>query len=150
VALKVTLGVVLSLMLLNSHTLSMPWFLRTRPSDFKEVALRLKAVAQPDDIVYTCEWDDTPELFYFNSEQRYLVFLDPNFFYYWNPELWQRWVWVSAAGAGDATVDNIKSVFGAKYVVCQSVYTGLKRILDGDPRARLLLDDGKAYLYELR
>jgi hypothetical protein len=150
VLLKVAFGVVLGLILLNSHTLTLPWFQRTKPSDFKEVALRLKAVAKPDDIVYTCEWDDTPELFFFDSEQRYLVFLDPNFLYYWNPELWQRWVWVSSAGAGAATVDNIKNVFGASYVACQSELTGLKRILDGDPRAQLILDSGKAYLYELK
>ena len=147
---KVALGVVLSLILLNSHALSLPWFQNTRPSDFRALAVRLKEVAKPDDIVYTCEWDDTPELFFFDHERRYLVFLDPNFFFYWNPELWQRWNWVSKAGAGTATYDNLKNVFHASYVVCQNEFAGLRRILDADQRATLLLDNGRAYLYELK
>jgi hypothetical protein len=147
---KLGLGVALSLIFVNSHVLSLPWYRGTRPSAFREPALRLREIARPDDIVYTCEWDDAPELFFFDDAQRYLIFLDPNFFYYWNPELWRRWVWVSNAGAGAATYDNITNVFGARYVVCQDEFTGLRRILDSDQRAKLILDNGRAYLYELQ
>lgn len=52
----------------------------------------VRAHAQPDDIIFTDDWDIFPVFFYVNSYNRYVVGLDPKFTQERRPDLWARYV----------------------------------------------------------
>jgi hypothetical protein len=49
----------------------------------------------PNLIIFTGEWSDTPALFYGAPQFKYLVFLDPNFMYAYSPEKYNLWKKIS-------------------------------------------------------
>ena len=55
----------------------------------------IKRNAEPGEIIFTADWDDTPMLFYGAPEQRYLVFLEPYFMYLHSPHKYRIWKKIS-------------------------------------------------------
>src|SRR5690606_16214043 len=64
---------------------------RVGDSKYAGAADYIKTVAPKDDVIFTCDWDDAAELWYRNSDNKYLVFLDPTFMYYWSKDAWRTW-----------------------------------------------------------
>ncbi len=87
----------------NSYINTIGEFNDVRPSGLKDAAIWLKENTDSNELIYTADWDDAPELFYFNHRNRYLVFLDPNFMYYWNPRVWEKWDSLSNGHYGSNT-----------------------------------------------
>gem|GEM_PF-1002083 len=113
-----------------------------------EPALWLKANSRPGDIVYTCDWDDMPELFYYNDKNRYLVCLDPAFFYEFDPQLWLRWFNVSNGYAPDS-YSSIRYDFGARFLLATSQFTNILKKANDDPRFQKRFEQAGVTIYEL-
>lgn len=122
---------------------------RAGPSGLEPAALWLKENTEDDELVYTGDWDDGPELFFFNHKNRYLVFLDPNFMFYWNPDVWRRWDACSNGRLGDETFDVLKNEFKVRYGVATSDFSGLRRIIEKDERMKIVFDSPHAYVFRL-
>lgn len=126
--------------------------------DLSAVADTMRALqeeSKPGDVVFTDDWDIFPIYFYYNTHNHYIVGLDPKFTHQRQPELWQRYVKISrgqvpseiTAKAGlmakgdnpsatssqrtvKVTLDDIVSLFGARFVVTDGDHKKLARKLN--------------------
>jgi hypothetical protein len=99
--------------------------------------------------VFTCDWDDAPELFFYNHHNRYLVFLDPSYLYRWRPDLWELWDNTANARVKESPADIIRKTFGARYGFCTHDFTPLYSRLERDPRVTFRSKDGNGYVFEI-
>lgn len=100
--------------------------------------------SDPEDVVFTDDWDIFPVYFYYNTHNHYIVGLDPKFTHARRPDLWERFVKVSRGQVpaevtlethGSAfpgkkerlhiALEDIRDHFGAKYVITDSDHTAL-------------------------
>ncbi len=99
-----------------------------------------------DSLIFTCDWDDAPELFLYNHRNRYMVFLDPMFMYAWRPTLFETWRTV-AQGQHVKPVETIRDAFGAAGGFCTGNFGRLRRQLEADGRVRLEGRPGGVYVF---
>lgn len=108
----------------------------------------LRAHTPEGSLVFTCDWDDTPELLFFDDRNRYLVALDPNFMYRWRPRLWEAWSRVANGKSSGLPADEILGTFGARYGYCTRDFRGLELRLRMDPRVTVHALGG-GYVFEI-
>lgn len=142
-------GVLLAAGFARSLTFIAPDFKNAKASPLAGAAFFLKENAKPDETIFTCDWDDAPELFFYDHAQRYLVFMDPVFMYYQDPEVWRTWNDAANGRLGDKTAATIAKTFGARYGVCKERFQGIRDQLARDPSVKIPYDDGQAYVFEL-
>ena len=65
---------------------------------FQDASMWLMEHTEPGERVYQTDWDNFPELFYFNTHNTYIVGLDPTFMYLANPELYLLWRSIGRGG----------------------------------------------------
>lgn len=130
-----------------SHLSILKEFRGPGPGVLDKAARWLDENSPSDAQVYTCDWDDAPELFFHNHDNRYMVFLDPNFMYKWDRDVWQTWHDV-ANGKSSKPVDTIINDFNAHYGVCTNNFGALKRQLIRDPRAQVQTVGG-GFVFEI-
>jgi hypothetical protein len=116
----------------------------------RRAALWLRDHTAENELVYTADWDDAPELFFFNHKDRYLVFLDPNFMYYWNPDLWHRWDDVSNGREGMQTYNILKKEFKVQYAVATNDFAQLREIVEKDKRMKIVFESAGGYVFEIK
>jgi hypothetical protein len=75
----------------------------------------LKQNVPDDEIIFNCNWDDFPKLFFFDTKHRYVYGLDPNYLYSKNPELSKLIADITGAKVDDPG-PVIREKFGARYV----------------------------------
>ena len=68
-------------------------------------------------IVFTTNWADFPQLFYFNPQNYYLFGLDPIYCYAYNADAWDLWVAIVSGQTRDSGAE-IQNIFHADYVLC--------------------------------
>ncbi len=107
------------------------------PSTYDRSAAWVAKNIPEGEFLLTCDWDDAPYLFFASTKHRYTVFMDPTFFYNWNPKLWHVWDDL-AHGKDSHPAETIRRVFHARYLYCTSDYGGLRRQLQRAPGARLI------------
>jgi hypothetical protein len=146
IAVTATVGLLVAGLLFTTYREALPLF-EAEPPMRREAALYLRDHTEPDELIFTCDWDDTPELFFFNDHNRYLVLLDPNFMYFHDPELWREWFSVAHGGFGGRTYDILARDY--RYGVCTYDFEHLKRIVEGDPRMEIVHDTGWTYVFRV-
>jgi hypothetical protein len=65
--------------------------------------------------IFHFDWDDFPQLFYFNPQFHYLLGLDPTFMYITSPSRWQLWSDVAHDDVDDI-YRPIRETFGCRWV----------------------------------
>ena len=113
-------------------------------------ALYLAEHTDPDELVFTCDWDDAPELFFFNDSNRYPVIMDPYYMYGHDPQLWEEWYGLARGLYGGRTYDLLARHY--RYGVCTSDFEELRAIVEDDPRMQVVFDDadnGGAWVFRL-
>jgi hypothetical protein len=146
VAWIAVITIILAGLLANGYRNALPLFTPDAPVR-REAALYLEAHTEPDELVFTCDWDDTPELFYFNDRNRYRVLLDPNFMCYRDIGLCREWNKVSRGAYAATTYDVLARDY--RYGVCTAAFDRLKEIVELDPRMEIVLDSGRAYVFRI-
>ena len=124
-------------------------FARLEPPHFARLARALAAQAPPGKLIYTCDWDEPPELFYFNDQHRYLAMMDPVFMYDWDPALWK--LWRDSANAlltPDETHHAIKERFHADFGVCSQKFKAFRKLIGRDRRYRILDEDDQGFAFK--
>lgn len=145
------LGIILlSVLGYNSYYNTVGEFRGAREPGLKSAALYLQEHTDENELVYTGDWDDGPELFFYNHKNRYLVFLDPNFMYYWNKEIWHRWNDLSSGRLGKQTYDVLKDEFKVRYGVATSNFSQLRNIINNDPRMEIVHKSPGAFVFKLK
>ena len=59
--------------------------------EFKAASQYMAEHSQDGDIIFNTQWDQLPQLFYWNSKDYYIVGLDPTFMYIHNQDLYWKW-----------------------------------------------------------
>lgn len=120
-----------------------------KPPRFRELAAALSGAAPAGELVFTCDWDEPPQLLFYNESYRYPVLMDPTFMYYWDPSLWRRWNDLANARLtpGD-TARELKETFGARFGVCGAKFSGLRSIMDDGTRFRILAENEHGFVFK--
>lgn len=125
-------------------------FRSVKPPRFQALSAAVAAAAPPGDLVFTCDWDEPPELLFYDENHRYPVLMDPTFMYYWNPEIWRTWFDVANARLSpDETVAALTGPLGSRFGVCGAKFALLRRLMEGDPRFKILAEDRGGYAFEV-
>lgn len=134
------------------------------PTRFRAAAQWLKGHSRPGEVVFHAQWDLFPELFFWNTQNRYIGGMDPIFEYAESPELfWKAYhlaanqatgnTWGTQEPAGGRQEDTytvLKRDFGAAYFFIEKARTpALERYLASDPRFSRGFDDGRVAIFAL-
>jgi hypothetical protein len=111
--------------------------------------------ADKDALVFNCEWDSSPYLFYARPKMRFLDIMDPSLLYFANEEAHRAREQLERSEVADG-YGLLKNAFKADYVYCRN--TAVASQLERDPRFRRLFpasfkeaDASLTYfVYELR
>jgi hypothetical protein len=95
---------------------------RMRVQDSKPYDLYARAAAWlqqntgPGERIFQTDWDDFPRLFFYNTDNTYLIGLDPTYMQLYDPALYDQWVRITQ-GEVDNPSASILADFGAHYVI---------------------------------
>jgi hypothetical protein len=117
---------------------------------YRRAADWMKANVPEDEIIFNCNWDDFPKLFFFDTKHRYVYGLDPNYLYSKNPEL-SKLIGDITGGKVDDPGPVIREKFGANYV-----FSDAKENTDFLAKAlesgwfEMAYEDDEAYILKIR
>jgi hypothetical protein len=86
-----------------------------RLDSYREAAGWLLANSPAGSLVFNTDWDDFPQLFYYNTHNVYVVGLDATYMSLYDADLYQLWRAISS-GAVPSPSGPIREQFGAQYV----------------------------------
>ena len=98
--------------------------------------------------VFQTDWDDFPRLFYYNTQNTYLIGLDPTYMQLYDPQLYDLWVLITQ-GKVDNPSKIIAGRFGSQYVHTDLKHGGFISIAGKDPGLKEIYRDEQAILYEV-
>ncbi len=155
------LKVSLLLLVIASLFILIPYKLQAAKADLKDdprIFERYKGCAEwlknntPGSAVYTTDWDDFPELFFYNSKNRYLVGLDPAFMYLYNKDLYERWRQINDG----EIIDNDRLYkwlihdFKTPYIFTDTGHGNFIRMVENNPHIKLEYSDLSCKIYRVR
>ena len=120
-----------------------------KPSRYEQAAKFLQQHTLPDTTVFTCDWDDAPELFYFNHHNRYMIFMDPLFMYSWSPQVWHIWMKIASGTAAERTAKILFNDLKIQYGLCTGNYYNLRKIIENDPHLHIVYEDKEVYVFKV-
>jgi len=121
------------------------------PPHFKDLATFLAANAPAGETIFTCDWDEPPELLFYNSQHHYLNLMDPTFMYYWDKKVWKTWFETSNGQlTADETVKALDGTFHSRFGLCGAKFGAFRRLIGADPRFRILAENQHGYVFELQ
>ena len=101
----------------------------------------------PGEIIFNCNWDDFPKLFFHDTKHRYVYGLDPNYLYSANPELYKSLKDLTE-GKIDDPAPVIRDKFGSNYIftdakentdmIAKALESGWVDMVYEDDEARIL------------
>jgi len=82
--------------------------------------------------VFQTDWDDFPRLFFYNTQNTYLIGLDPTYMLYYNQDLYFSWVDIT-----EGKIENpsamIAGNFGSDYVLSDLNHKKFLKVAEKDP-----------------
>ena len=82
--------------------------------------------------VFQTDWDDFPRLFFYNTQNTYLIGLDPTYMLYYNQDLYTTWVEITK-GRIDNPSAMIAGNFGSEYVLSDLNHKNFLKVAENDP-----------------
>lgn len=115
---------------------------------YKAGALWLKKNT-PGSIIYLSDWDDFPELFFFNSKNKYLIGLDPAFLYIYSEPIYQKWNEINSGTIKQDPYPLFKKMFKTPFIFTDLHHGPLIKLLNDHPRISLKYKDAHCRIYGL-
>jgi hypothetical protein len=108
----------------------------------------LQRNTSPGERVYHTDWDDFPEMFYWNTHNTYMVGLDPTYMYLENPDLYLLW---RSIGRGQVPAPSgyIREEFQARWVVTDRGHRNFIRHASVDPGLAIAFQTEDTIVYRL-
>ena len=119
-----------------------------RSPELKPAALWLLSNSKKGDIVFTCDWDDFPQLFFFNRQNYYLVNADPTFFLAYDKKLFELWNQIRFGGRRDISLE-ISNNFRAKYLLATNDFEAAIKNAQADNGLKEVFADGACHLFRV-
>jgi hypothetical protein len=108
----------------------------------------LREHTEPNALVFQTDWDDFTYLFYSNTQNTYLVGLDPTYLQIANPTLWNLWVPITR-GVVERPSSLIRDTFGATYVVSDTQHDAFAERANADPDMQLVYRDSNSLIWRV-
>jgi hypothetical protein len=120
--------------------------------EVRDAALYIRDEVPNDKMIFTCDWDITPELFFYAYRHRYMVVLDPTFMLAWNPEIYAKWRSLLEDGRSADDVHRILTGdFDATHGVCRKVpwNRSFFDVVSRSPKFQIVYQDATAFVFEV-
>ena len=121
--------------------------LHLNPPSLRGAALWLAEHTPQDELVFTCDWDDSPQLFFYDDHNRYPVMMDPVLMYLHDPLLWTEWSRLASGDFAGRTYDKLVESY--RHGVCTYDFEKFRRIVDLDPRLEIVYEDPDAFVFRI-
>ncbi|OHB39797.1 MAG: hypothetical protein A2Y09_00170 [Planctomycetes bacterium GWA2_39_15] len=115
---------------------------------YKGAALWLKEHTKPGTIVFNTDWDDFPQLFFYNTDNYYIVGLDPNYMYRHNKSLYRTWQDITK-GKIENPHKIIVEKFNSFCVLTDNEHKGFIKNANKDPNMRIVYKDKYCSVYSI-
>lgn len=96
--------------------------------------------------VFQTDWDDFPQLFFYNTYNTYTIGLDPTYMQLQDAELYEHWVDLTQGRADDLSAE-IRHSFGAEFAVSDLAHTRFLQAAAEDPQMREVFRDEFAVVF---
>jgi hypothetical protein len=117
---------------------------------YQAAILWLKSQATPGTVVFHSDWDDFPQLFYYNSDNYYIAGLDPTFLYQASPGLYKKFENITLGKISNGLASEIKNTFQAEYIFVDPVgHDQLIKNLKAADNIDLVFEDGEAKIFKV-
>jgi len=117
---------------------------------FKGICQYLKTNAPAKAIIMHTDWDNFPELFYYDDQNYYIVGLDPTFMYNYDANKYKLFADITMAKKSDQLYQAIKENFQAQYFVVNSDRLQLAKNLQKDGNFIKVYEDNDGSVYKLK
>jgi hypothetical protein len=118
-------------------------------STFLAASAWLRENTLAGELVYQTDWDDFPQLFFYNTHNTYVVGLDPTYLSQADLELYQVWRDVGR-GLVDSPSTIIRERFGARWVISDLFHTEFIARARADPGLEAVFQAPNALIYRVR
>jgi hypothetical protein len=120
-----------------------------RQESYRDAALWLAANSPPRSLVFNTDWDDFPQLFFWNSHNVYITGLDPTYMSLYDPELYELW---RAIGGGRQPEPSrpIRERFGAEYVMSDTQHRRFLEQAAADPGLQEVFRSRSAVVFRVQ
>ena len=98
--------------------------------------------------MFQTDWDDFPRLFFYNTQNTYLIGLDPTYMQLYDAELYALWEEITR-GDVEQPSSQIFGDFGAEYVITDLRHSDFIRHADNDPALLERYRDEYAVVYQI-
>ena len=120
---------------------------RSKTADrYADAVLCLHDNTPADAMIFQTDWDDFTRLFFYHSDARYTVGLDPTFMELHDPDLFNEWVAITQ-GKVEQPSRAIRERFGGQYVFSDLNHDDFLDQAAADPQLEELYRDGDAVIF---
>ena len=99
--------------------------------------------------VFATDWDDFPELFFWNTHNTYLIGLDPTYMYLYDPPLYLRWRAITRGQVENPSID-IRDRFDSGWVFSDLEHEAFIRFAAADPGMVEVFRDRATVIFAVR
>lgn len=99
--------------------------------------------------VFQTDWDDFPQLFFFNDHNTYTLGLDPTYMELYDRELYATWVDITRGQVNEPST-IIRKEFGSAYVISDLEHQNFIRVARRDPNMEIVYSDNQAIVFAIR
>jgi hypothetical protein len=116
---------------------------------YRDGALWLAANSPPGSLVFNVDWDDFPQLFFWNSHNVYVVGLDPTYFSLHDLDRYRLWRDIRA-GAVPNPSTALRERFGASYAFADTSHARFLAAAAQDPGLEEVFRSERAVVFRVR
>ncbi len=99
--------------------------------------------------VFQTDWDDFPQLFYYNTHNTYTLGLDATYMELYDRNLYDDWVRITR-GRVDNPGARIREQFGAEYVISDLEHDAFIEEARGDKTMEIVYSDNRAIVFHIQ
>lgn len=98
--------------------------------------------------IFQTDWDDFPQLFFYNTHNTYTLGLDPTYMQLYDAELYQEWVALTQ-GKIEQPAGTIQQTFGSEYIISDLKHTKFIETAQEDPKIEEVYRDDYAVIFHI-
>jgi hypothetical protein len=122
----------------------------SKPYDlYAQASAWLKKNTSPGERIFQTDWDDFPRLFFYNTDNTYLIGLDPTYMQLYDPALYDQWVRITQGEIENPSV-SISGDFGARYVISDLDHEDFIARATEDPDMEEVYRDDQSVIFAIR
>jgi hypothetical protein len=103
---------------------------------------------KPGSMIFQTDWDDFPRLFFYDSNNTYLVGLDPTYLSLADQSLYDKWVDLTQGRNENGLAADIKKTFNTCYAITDLEHNNFINAAKKDPAMKQVFKDDNSAVYQ--